>query len=560
MWSVRILSGPQAGQIYDLKKGKNIFGRGSHCDVKILSVGISKEHCEIHVYKDKVMLVDLKSSNGTFVDGVKIQQSIIKLGSKLSLFDIIMDIIPTPEIRPQSRSQVQAEKGLPARINPSNHNSMQSGALALKISPENSPMIQFPQMQGQTDVYSGLNPSSDLKSESNHAPKLELTIKEKIDGYIENVVMKSIYQAVNIFPFHQVLLGFIILFVFIVTTLSIIPLSTITEESNLLEASKRARSVARTLAILNQSALATDQLSNLSVAEALKEDGITEAIIVSQLDGSIVAPSEAVGREIAKPMISQIRREQRAMDMKVDSKTIGASQPIGVYDLNTGETKVKYHAVVFYNVSNLNVDDGRFISLFMQTLIMASLFGLVLHFVFSKLIQYPLVSLNNQIDQALKDKVDRTEVFFDYPVFQQTVANVNLLLSRVSQNQGSNDSMMISSGQRELEFVHIVEMLDQAAFSLTAEGKFIAVNSLFEEIAQMNKNDLLQQHFSELTDPALMQNIESLIARAETSPFEKHSDRIPFSQFECEISLQACLSSQSKPEYYFIVLKKIEAS
>ena len=49
MWSVRILSGPQTGQIFDLKLGKNIFGRSATCDIKILSVGISKEHCEIHV-------------------------------------------------------------------------------------------------------------------------------------------------------------------------------------------------------------------------------------------------------------------------------------------------------------------------------------------------------------------------------------------------------------------------------------------------------------------------------------------------------------------------------
>ena len=102
MWSIRILSGPQTGQIVDLKLGKNVFGRSQACDVKIQSLGISKEHCEVHVYKDKMMIVDLKSSNGTFVNGVKIQNSIIHLGDKLSLFDVIMDVIPAPDIRPKS--------------------------------------------------------------------------------------------------------------------------------------------------------------------------------------------------------------------------------------------------------------------------------------------------------------------------------------------------------------------------------------------------------------------------------------------------------------------------
>ena len=73
MWSIRILSGAQAGHIYDLKLGRNVFGRAGNADLQVLSAGISKEHCEVHVYKDKMMIVDLKSSNGTFVNGVKIQ-------------------------------------------------------------------------------------------------------------------------------------------------------------------------------------------------------------------------------------------------------------------------------------------------------------------------------------------------------------------------------------------------------------------------------------------------------------------------------------------------------
>jgi len=114
MWSIRVLTGSQAGQIFDLKLGKNIFGRGGQSEFKILSVGISKEHCEIHVYKDKVILVDLKSSNGTFVNGIKVQNSIIKLGDKVSLFDVIMDVIPTPDIRPNLQKPTARKNSNPS--------------------------------------------------------------------------------------------------------------------------------------------------------------------------------------------------------------------------------------------------------------------------------------------------------------------------------------------------------------------------------------------------------------------------------------------------------------
>ncbi len=546
MWSVRILSGPQTGQIYDLKLGKNVFGRGANCDVKILSVGISKEHCEIHVYKDKAMIVDLKSSNGTFVNGVKIQHSIVKLGDKFSLFDVIMDVIPTPDLRPKA-SVPQVVR--PAR--PQQSVGSFNGGAARQLSVQ-AQAPQFPQMQMQQapDMMTQAPP---VMSE----PVVPLS--EKVENYIENVVMASIYKMASILPFKQLMLGFVLLLVFMVTLLSLSPLTTITKESNFQEASKRAKSVARALARLNETALAADQFAGLNVAEALKEDGITEALIVSQADGSIVAPSEIAGRESAKPLISQIRKEQRSMVARIDSKTIGASQPIGTYDLATGETKVKFHAVVYYDVSSLNVDDGRVISLFMQTLVIAAILGSILYFIFSRLIQYPISTLNKQIDIALREKTDRTEVFVDYPVFQQLVANVNLMLNRLANSSEGMDAAKPKQN-RDIEFINMVEMLNQPGLVVSQQNMIVAVNHQFEQLSQMSKDMLLNQHYNTITDAALMQNIEALISRAVASPYEKHFDRIPFSQFECEISIQACLGGDGQPEYYFIVLNRIEGN
>ena len=544
MWSVRILSGPQTGQIFDLKLGKNVFGRGANCDVKILSVGISKEHCEIHVYKDKAMIVDLKSSNGTFVNGVKIQHSIVKLGDKLSLFDVIMDVIPTPDLRPKvTVPQVSRSARTQQSVATFNHGSAKQIAFQAEAS-------QFP----QTQMQQSLDPSASVTQAPSES---KVPLKDKIENYIENVVMASIYKLSSVLPFKQVLLGFILLLVLMVTLLSLSPLTTITKESNFQEASKRAKSVARALARLNETALAADQFAGLNVAEALKEDGITEALIVSQADGSIVAPSEIAGRESAKPLISQIRKEQRSMVARIDSKTIGASQPIGTYDLATGETKIKFHAVVYYDVSSLNVDDGRVISLFMQTLVIASILGSILYFIFSRLIQYPISSLNKQIDTALREKTDRAEVFVDYPVFQQLVGNVNLMLNRLAHSTESMDSAKPKQN-RDIEFANMVKMLNQPGLVVSQQNIIIAVNHQFEQLSQMSKDMLLNQNYSSITDVALMQNIEALISRAGASPFERHFDRIPFSQYECEISIQACLGSDGLLEYYFIVLNRIE--
>lgn len=566
MWSVRILSGPEAGQIFDLKLGKNIFGRGTTCDFKVQSVGISKEHCEIHVYKDKMIVVDLKSSNGTFVNGVKIQNSIIRVGDKVSLFDIILDVIPTPEIRPKKVKQTlpavpkapqssSAPSFDPPAARQSSSSSFQSpmayGNAALQINPMANPMpsMSIPEPQAMPNF------SNAAKVEA-----AEPSFSKKFDTYMETVVMPAIYRLAFLFPFKHVLIGFVLIFVFGVSFLSMIPLTTIMKETNLVEATKRAKSVARAMAKVNEQALLSGQLGSLSVEDALKEDGIKEAFILQNSDGVIIAPSEKAGRNSSNPFILTARKEARATAGPADGNTIGASYPIGVYDPVTGQPEVKYHAVVLYDVSSLTIDEGRVISLFMQTLIIASIMGLLLNFLFSKLVEFPVRSLNDQIDQALRDKTDRTEVLFDDPSVQKLITNVNTLLTRVNSGGGNSNDSVKPVQNRDLEFDNLSQMLTQPAIVIAADHRIVSFNGSFEQLTQCSKDSFLNQSYQTLTDYSLVQNMDSLIVRTQASPFERHSDRIPFSQFECDIQCQAFLDANGQPEYYLMTLAKAEGS
>lgn len=559
MWSVRVLSGPQAGQIFDLKPGKNLFGRGGDSDFKVSSLGISKEHCEIHVYKDKMMVVDLKSSNGTFVNGVKIQSSLIHIGDKLSLFDIILDVIPTPDIRPKKKSKSSKER-LPVNMN--------SASPTLPPSVPNLNELPNPLMNPAVNPYYDGNaalqmaqpftqpsPQSDpAAAQSPPQFQPQLTFNEKAEKYIENVVMPSIYRLAILFPFKQVLLGFVLVFILMVTSLSVIPLNTITEEANFAEAAKRAKSVARAMAKMNEQALLSGQFNNLSTQEAMKEEGIKEALIIQQTDGAIIAPPEKVGRDTSKPFILQARRETRPAVAMIDSNTIGATYPIGVYDPATGEPSVKYHAIVYYDISSLNIDSSRLISLFMQTLIIASLLGLAVYFIFSRLIEYPIKQLNRQIDMALMDKTSHTEVLFDYPSFQKLVTNVNMLLGKAFSAASLSSK---PKPNRTAEYSNLVQMISHPVVVLDAEEKIIALNYNFEQLCQTDQEHLLNQNCTSIPDTALAQNMESLLARSKASPYEKHTDRIPFSQFECEIQCQAFLADSGEPEFYVVTLNKL---
>lgn len=558
MWSLRILSGVQAGQLHDLKLGKNVFGRGGQSHFKINSLGISKEHCEIHVYKDKMMVVDLKSSNGTFVNGVKIQNSLLQVGDKLSLFDVIMDVIPTPDIRPKNN------------VKPATTNPLVPVPQARRAPPPSQipPIPQMNQMQrypqqgnAAMQMQQGYAPNMQQAPPLQQAPPppaVQLSFQEKADQYIENVMMPAVYKLAIMFPFKQVLLGFVLVFVFGVTLLSMIPLTTITKESNFAEAGKRAKSVARAMAKINEQALLSGQIGNLSVQEALKEDGIKEAIIIQQSDGSIVAPSEKTGRDISNSFVLHARKETRAVVEQVDSSTIGASHPIGVYDPVSGEPSVKYHAIVLYDVSSMNVDQGRMISLFMQTLAIASVLGLMLYFLFARLIEFPIRNLNQQIDQALLDKSDKTEVAFDYPTFQKLVSNVNTILNRLWSGDSGGKASTAPQQNRDIEYSNLVDMVSHPVIVVAVDNRVVAFNVQFEKLAQTTKDALLNKSYQTITDTALVQNMDSLVARSKGLPYEKQTDKIPFSQFECHIACQAFLNSSGEAEYFVMTLIQTE--
>ena len=552
MWSIRVLSGQQTGQICDLKLGKNVFGRGGVSDLKIQSLGISKEHCEIHVYKDKMMIVDLKSSNGTFVNGVKIQNSIIRVGDKVSLFDIILDIIPTPDIRPKSTPRPAP---VIRNLAPTPPPPRQAPIPLARQQVSHFPANYSAQMSNQGNLAMQMQYQQGAQPDQASTP--QLSFDQKVENFIENITMPAIYKLAIVFSFRQILQAFILIFIFSVTLLSSFPLVNIIKESNFSEAAKRAKSVARAVAKYNEQALLSGQLANLSVSEALKEEGIKEAFIIQQSDGLTVAPPEKTGRDDSNPLVLIARKEARAAFVKINSNTIGASFPIAVYDPSSGEALPKYHAIVTYDISSLNFDEGRVISLFMQTLVISSVLGLILYFLFARLIEFPINTLNKQIEKALLEKSDRTEVAFDYPALQQLVSNVNTILNRAWSGGGSQGAAPKPQQNKDIEFSNLVEMISHPAIIIDIGQKVIALNTNFEQLAQISREAILNQSYQSITDHALVQNIDSLIVRSKQSPYQKQNDKIPFSQFECEIFCQAFLNTEGEPQYYILTLVQI---
>ena len=83
-----IRTGADAGHRLELKPGKYRLGRSHQCEFPIDDSTVSGVHCEIVVAAEQVLVRDLGSTNGTFVEGKRIMESVIGLGQMLKIGDV----------------------------------------------------------------------------------------------------------------------------------------------------------------------------------------------------------------------------------------------------------------------------------------------------------------------------------------------------------------------------------------------------------------------------------------------------------------------------------------
>lgn len=80
-------------QNYDLKPGVNRFGRALANDCRLEDASVSGYHCEIVFENGTVLVRDLDSTNGTYLDGKLTKESVFLTGQtlKIGLIEIGLD-------------------------------------------------------------------------------------------------------------------------------------------------------------------------------------------------------------------------------------------------------------------------------------------------------------------------------------------------------------------------------------------------------------------------------------------------------------------------------------
>lgn len=85
---------PEASPTFKLKVKKvtNVVGREGTCDIYVESSQVSRRHCLLQVTERGLLVKDLESTNGTFVNGIPMTDGYINEGDRLSLGTYVMTL------------------------------------------------------------------------------------------------------------------------------------------------------------------------------------------------------------------------------------------------------------------------------------------------------------------------------------------------------------------------------------------------------------------------------------------------------------------------------------
>ncbi len=94
-YSLAVIMGASAGQIHVVRQPRVVLGRGNECDIQLQDSEVSRRHAMLEIHGDEAVVTDLGSTNGTYVEAVRIRQATIGSNQEFSLGTMTVMFIVT---------------------------------------------------------------------------------------------------------------------------------------------------------------------------------------------------------------------------------------------------------------------------------------------------------------------------------------------------------------------------------------------------------------------------------------------------------------------------------
>ena len=113
---LKLLKGPDAGKEVKIPTPKCLVGRGEDCQLRPKSDAISRRHCVVYVKDGELLVRDLHSRNGTWVNGQRIAEDcVLKSGDKILFGPLEFEVVIDHSLGGDKKPKVSSVKEAAAR-------------------------------------------------------------------------------------------------------------------------------------------------------------------------------------------------------------------------------------------------------------------------------------------------------------------------------------------------------------------------------------------------------------------------------------------------------------
>jgi pSer/pThr/pTyr-binding forkhead associated (FHA) protein len=113
-WSLKANHTALANRVFPLKE-LTVIGRASECDISLAAAHLSRRHAQIQVVEGGLLVKDLGSANGTFINGQRITEGRAKKGDEIR-FDTLSFGVMGPSTEELSKTTVRSAPLVPPEM------------------------------------------------------------------------------------------------------------------------------------------------------------------------------------------------------------------------------------------------------------------------------------------------------------------------------------------------------------------------------------------------------------------------------------------------------------
>jgi hypothetical protein len=532
MFKLTVISGPNKGINYKIEAGVSTIGRQNDNTIVLASDRVSKKHCSILVEDHGVTLKDEGSSNGTFVNGGLIRSKAVKAGDRISVGEFVLQLV-----------EVRAAQ------------SVQSNAI-------------------QNRFESKIQNTGRLDFSTPPKARAPSDLKGKLAWFLDHTLMPIIYSLAIRTEWRLVCLGFMLVLTIGNLGLSTYPLLETNRLAIVQEIKVRAQLMARQIADQNAPFLAAGAETKAEVGVPDRSDGVQVAVLVD-LDNRILAPSTKINQyltngfeAVAAVQARDLFRAGRETGLARvnDAGIVVSIEPVKVLSPALGKNVVTAMAVVSIDSTFATPGAGEIGIIYFQTLILTSIFGLLIFYILYKLTMKPFLTLNEDMDRALKGELPQVTHEYKIEELDSLWEIINSAIQRIPKKTDSglsslNISSMSESGSID-EYEWPIKMLGNLGkLGIVAFGpdkRITHLNSIFEEISGIRKDGAVGQEMSTVArDQSLGLFTEDLLGRVGAGS-EGVSEDFDFNGLSYKVHVSAFGGMGQAPRYFLMVLERNE--